>query len=205
MNLIQSELIKKGKNEFFNENQLSFFDDRFAFIKKVMNYDDDIHEIVTEKIFVGFTFSTPEIDKDFKRMFINRFLVAEIQGQTIEDFGNRVVYTTLSLSKYIENVYKNIDKFMNGQSESETSNSGTGLTDFRNLMSSLPQDNINLNVDDTILNYGDTNTINRTKNKNDGKSNTVSNTYNIDNLLKAQDIFIKILNEYDRRCFLQTW
>ena len=96
MNLIQSELIKKGKNEFFNENQLSFFDDRFAFIKKVMNYDDDIHVIVTEKIFVGFTFSTDEIDKDFKRMFINHFLVAEIQGQTIEDFGIRVVFTTLS-------------------------------------------------------------------------------------------------------------
>ncbi len=42
MDILRSELIKRGENEFINDGRLTFFDDKYAFIEKVAKFDDDV-------------------------------------------------------------------------------------------------------------------------------------------------------------------
>lgn len=53
MDILRSELIKKGENEFINNGRLTFFDNDYAFIEKVARFDDDVYNIVTSRFFGG--------------------------------------------------------------------------------------------------------------------------------------------------------
>lgn len=225
--IIKSELIKQGKNEFFNKenNNLVFFDDEFSFIKKIMSYDDDVSNIVNNKIFVNFVFSNIDLDDFFKRLFVFTFIKNEISSQTIESFIIDLLSITYKYKNYIEVVYNDYEKFLYSitenknnslsKSKMESNTNNESVIDNRNLTSDLPQDNVNLNVDDSVLNYANSNEI--SKNRNNDKSNqlsenevnTINNadsiTYNIDNLLKAKDLFKVVLNEYEKICFLHIF
>lgn len=201
MEVIQSELQKKGMSELFQNGKIVAFDDDFAFIKKAMKYDEDVHEVVTDFIFLGYEFSTSEIDKKFKKTFVNRFLNKQIEFQTIELFSSTLLSIIFSYEEHIEGIYSDMEKYFNAQSESETTNQGTSQSDSRYLASELPQNNINLNVDDTVLNYGNQNNISRNKNQDEGTSKTVSKQYNLESLLKAKTLIDDVFTEIERKCF----
>lgn len=201
MEVIQSELRKKGMNELFHNGKIVAFDDDFAFIKKAMKYDADVHEVVTDFIFLGYEFSTSEIDKKFKKTFVNRFLNKQIEFQTIELFSATLLSIIFSYEDHIESIYSDMEKYFNAQSESETTNQGTSQSDSRYLASELPQNTINLNVDDTVLNYGNQNNISRNKNQDEGSSKTVSKQYNLESLLKAKTLIDDVFTEIERKCF----
>ena len=82
--IIQSELINSGNSEFFNENQLTFFDKDYSFVQKIMRYDEDIQKICDDMFFGHISLNTKESDLKFKREFINRFYNREIGLQTVE-------------------------------------------------------------------------------------------------------------------------
>ena len=47
--LIQSELLKKGLNEFVDEDgNLIFFESEYQFTSKILSYDEDIKHIVND-------------------------------------------------------------------------------------------------------------------------------------------------------------
>lgn len=223
-NIIESELQKKGLNEFFNEGKITAFDKNFSLYHKMLAYDEDVSGIVTGVLFNGFTFSA-EVDTLFKKMFTQRFLNREINRQMVEDFTGKLLYTTFAYQTYIETVFTDLIAYANNESITTQNNvnhnvsvnvaDGTTISDGRQLESDLPQDNINLDVDNTILDYGNRNSISRNKNKNDQtntntsdgtQNNTnVASVKNLEVLIKSSGVLDELFNIYDKACFLQTW
>lgn len=221
MEIITSELQNKGHNEFVNNGLLSFNNQDYAFIQKVLRFDDDVEEIVTNQLFKGFRFNDKKVDKYFKQAFLTRFMEREIGRQTVEAFSSQVLYVTLTREDYIYTVFSSeMYKFLEQHSESvsedkgrgqentteqgnskqrqqskshdeyednshnthsdESHNNGQSTDDNRSANATLPQSEVNINVDNTSLNYADENTISRNKNTHEddntssGKSDTNS-------------------------------
>lgn len=244
---INSELGVMGQDEFIDkEGNLIFFDEDFQFIQKILKYDDDVHNIVTNKIFKGYALPNNNVDKFFKKSFIMRFLDREIGRQTIESFASQVLYVTLTHQEYIQTVFGseyqkyfeqhvdyNTDTIGNtveqstehgetkqtqenntkethsdnanethedhttethsdttNETHSDTSTTeGQSITDDRSAETTLPQSEVNINVNNDELSYADTNNISKNKgtsstdvdssgkseNKNTGNRNTDSN------------------------------
>lgn len=258
MEIIQSELQNKGYNEFINKGHLSFNDSEFAFIQKVLRYDEDVQKIVNNTIFKGFKFNDERVDQYFKEAFITRFMDREINRQTVEAFASQVLYVTLTREDYIYTVFSSeMLKFVEQHTETLSEDRGMGqensteqgqskerqqqkthddyednnTNDRRDANSTLPQSEVNINVDNTVLDYADTNNIGRDKghaegtkdgtldNINNGETDTKRNTqsentsnhealtktYLIDNLEKIKNMRDEIFDIYDKKCFLHIW
>lgn len=203
--ILHSELINVGKNEFFNDNQISFYDDKHAFIKKIMRLDDDVKKIIDMRFFQNIKLYENDSDKAFKQTFLNRFLNRQIAFQTVEVFSSQVVYVLLSRFEFINTLFNNLNEFVKNKHEAESTNESTDKTDSRQLFTTLPQDEVNLDVDNTQLRYGDENTISRNKNVGESSQNNVSTTHNLDNLIKTHYLIDEVFNDFDKKCFLQIW
>lgn len=204
MEIIQSELQNMGHDEFINKGHLTFNDSEFAFIQKVLRYDEDVQKIVNRVFFKGFRFNDERIDRYFKESFVTRFIDREIGRQTVEAFASQVLYVTLTREDYIYTVFgQEMQKYMEQHTETISEDRGKGLentteqgqtkqrtqdkthedyrddtnekyqdtsheedvsrTDNRSAEATLPQSEVNLNVDNTVLDYADTNNISRDK------------------------------------------
>lgn len=207
--IIRSELIRRGFSDFENKNKsrVIFYDDNGPFIKKCMNYDKDVDDIVTIKFFINNRLNNIEYDKKFKKLWLNRFLSHEIGFQTMERFASENTMCFLKLEDQIFNYYENFNKYLTG--DTDTTSSGTDIknSEMRNLESTLPQSEINLNVDDDILNYGDSNTLQKTKDDGVTTNKSITNNFAINNLEQAikLDYMQKILNKFEKKCFLKIW
>lgn len=209
MDILRSELIKKGENEFINNGRLTFFDNDFAFIEKVARFDDDVYNIVTSRFFGGRSYPDKAIDRNFKQAFTNRFMDRQIGRQTLEAFQSQVVTLYIQYAEYIYYTFGKLDNFIENKSTSETHSDeqSTNTSDYRGLEATLPQTEINLDVTDDDLNYADTNNINKRQDKGNSKanSNSENRTFNPDNLEKVFLMKERIMNKFDEKCFLQIW
>jgi len=230
MEIIQGELQRQGLNEMINDGNLTINDPSFAFIQKVLHFDDDVKSIVDNIIFKSFRFNDERIDRYFKEAFTLRFLDREIGRQTVEAFASLVLYETIiredyiytvfgnELYKYLENhVDFNSDEIQNQISEQNTSSNGKSVSDDREATSSLPQSEMNMNVDDDVLTFADDNTITKNKTTNEdetdsnsqrdttGNQKSLQKTYLMENLEKLYTIRERLLNDYDKKCFLHIW
>lgn len=203
--ILQSELIRSGKNEFMNGDQIVLFDDRFSFMKKIMHYDSDVELIVNEKFFIGQSLNNIEHDKKFKQAFIHRFLDRRINQQTLEIFANRVAYTFLTNEDYINRIYNDLDLYLSSKQTNTQRTVGTNVTDNRSAYSELPQDNVHLDVDSTVMTTAKDNTISRNKQRNDQENSTENNQYRLDDLLKINGLLDRVFDVFDKTCFMQTW
>ena len=203
LEILISELHLQGKNEFYNNNQLTFFDDKFAFMKKAMNYDDDVKKIVNEKFFVGVELASH--DDEFKRMFLNRFLNSEIICQTLDLFGSLCSYMLLENKRYLDSVYDNYDKFVTGEHTTTTNATNSNLHTNWNAYQELPQDEVNIDLNDDTFDFASTNGISLDKSQSDNQSDNLSKSYNVDNLLRLDNILDNVLTKFDRKCFLQVY
>lgn len=213
MEIIQGELQRNGFNEFVNDGKLTFDNQDFAFIQKVLRFDEDVKKIVDNVFFKGFHFNDERIDRYFKKAFTTRFLDREIGRQTVEAFASLVLYETIireeyiytvfgsELYKYLENHvdYKgevigntiedeiqnqineekqkqtseeNIDSTSNETYKEDTTSKGTNVSDNREATASLPQSEINMNVDNDVLTFADDNTITKNKTSTTDETNT---------------------------------
>lgn len=202
---INSELELIGQDEFIDsDGNLIIFNEEFQFIQKILKYDDDVHNVVTNKIFKGYKLSNDSVDRYFKKAFITRFLDREIGRQTIEAFTSQLLYVTLTHQEYIETVFgseyhkyfeqhvdyntdtvgntveqstehgetkqtQNTNTKDTHSDQSNTTHSDTSSTngqttsDDRSAEATLPQSEVNINVNNTELNYADTNNISKNK------------------------------------------
>lgn len=84
-------------------------------------------------------------------------------GNTIED----VIQNQTNEQKQNQNSEEKQNNKQNETDSRDTHSDSTNISDNRELTTSLPQSEVNLNVDNTQLAYGDTNTISKTKTTNE--------------------------------------
>lgn len=194
--IIASELEHRGFNEFKNQHRLTFNNSEYAFMQKMLYFDEDVKDIVDKKIFKGLTFNDEYIDRYFKESFTLKFLYREIGRQTLEAFVSQVLYVTITHEDYIYRIYgadfyKYIEQVTDTQStdigkalenaieqgqtkDTQKDNTKTDYEDYedtidksfkdnRSAESTLPQSKVNIDVDNTVLDYADTNNISRDK------------------------------------------
>lgn len=260
-NFIQSELIKKGLNEIVDANgNLIFFNEDAQFMTKIFSYDADISDIVN-KLFNGVGLPDTLHDQHFKKAFMFRFINRRINRQTIEAFKMELLSTFLVNQTYINRVYADLELFLlqtkqgenstknihqentknnttntNEQTNSQTNNQttdGTSTTDNRDAEATLPQNNVQLDVNSTVMTSANSNRIARNKQLNNqetvdvaegetvGTSETLSSgevlgtangdstsedkAYSLDELFKTNGLEEQIYNVFDRKCFMQIW
>ena len=205
MDIIQSELINDGHNEFVNNGEITFFDDEFSFIQKIMRFDSDVNVIVSRLFFKGITLENEQADKRFKKMFVNKFLNRRIGFQTVETFASQLIYTTLLNEDFLNEYFVNLDKYLSGENKTGTTNNATNTSDQRNLHSDLPQNQLNISLEDTVLDYASTNTINRNKSQDNSSNQSTATHYNLDNLERLNGLLELVFDDIDRRCFLHVY
>ena len=153
--IIQSELIKLGRNEFegkekqtsvFDFGTFDFYKDELQFTNKLFKYDDDI-KLIVNWLFNNFSLDDKQHDEHFKKMFIFKFLNRQIQKQTIESFKYDLSYVFLSKQDYINRIYKDADKYIHrlniaeSNANSESESNGTDSTIATSKSNSSNQDN----------------------------------------------------------------
>lgn len=209
----QSELIKKGFNEIEDEEgKLIYFEKEHQFIHKILSYDKDVKEILDE-LFYNHSLSELDHDQHFKKIFLYRFINRQINRQTIESFQLELLNTFLTNQDFINRVYQDLEKYLTNTSDSNQSNQqknlGTTTTDNRSANQDLAQNQVNLDINDSTMDYATDNQISRNKQTNqqdnDGTTTTENKSYQLDTLLKSNGLMEEILNNFDRKCFLQIW
>lgn len=200
--VVQSELIKLGRNEFEGkEKQTSVFDfgtfdyykDDVQFTRKIFKYDGDIKKVV-DNLFSYLSLDNEEHDSHFKKMFIFHFLNRQINKQTIEAFKYDLAYMFMSKKFYIESLYNDIEKYILNQTNSNATNESHSSTDNtdksndtsstdnmdRSATSDLPNSTLSFNLDDDT--FSNPSTADARKNRSvskgekKGESKTLSNT-----------------------------
>lgn len=239
---IASELYNEGKREFYNFGQLTMNDDRYAFIKKMMKFDDDVKQIVDKRFFLDFKLEDSKADENFKKTFLMKFMNREIGRQTIEAFASEVLYVLFSHEEYINIVFSDeVFKYLNNhvtnnaedigtQDNTESSNDNTNDNQFggkktsrHHANSTLPQNEVTLNVKDDELDFADTYDVDKnededfnirtteneaSKNANQNTTNnheSLSKTFNLYSLNELYDMKNKVMKEFDKNCFMQIW
>lgn len=207
--MIQTGLINNGLNEFVNKidgvEQITLHSDKFTFIRKVAQYDEDVQQVVNKMFFMNFKLANPQADLFFKHSFVTRFLDREIANQTVDLFANHLVGEVITDEVFITNLYENMAKYLSSDSNNDTnnetkSNGGNNSADI-----DLPQDNVNLDLHADKADYANENRIYRDFNNVVATGNTHGTNFNADVLDKISVQWDNLYNKYDKKLFLQVW
>lgn len=208
--IICSELINSGYNEFItqNRNQLTYYDKNARVISQINMYEkDEIIKACQNTIFYGLSFLN-NYRKRFEKEFINHFLTRNIKYQTYEVGRLQLVSFVFENLELIESIY-NAENLLLGKSQTTSTGKTTSETTNKNnsLYADLPQDNINMDVNNDTLDYASNNSINKSKSNGTSDSDNVSNSqsYNIDNLTKLYMFKSQLFNDLDKRLFSQLF
>ena len=209
MDIIQSELINNGLNEFVNKvdgtPQIISNNDKFTYIRKVAQYDEDVQAVVDRTFFMNFKFKNDTTDLFFKRSFITRFLDRQIANQTVDLFANHLVSFSILNEAYIDNLVTNFEKYLNGDSSTDTKNTSNEKDGHNDANITLPQDNVSLDLTKNTADYADTNDIYRAFADTVSTGNNHSNGYNADALDKMAEQWDNLMYRFDKKLFLQIW
>ena len=207
--IICSELINSGYNEFItqNRNQLTYYDKNARVISQINMYEkDEIIKACQNTIFYGLSFLNNR--KRFEKEFINHFLTRNIKYQTYEVARLQLVSFVFENLEIIESIY-NAENLLLGKSQTTSTGKTSSQTINKNnsLYADLPQDNVNMDVNNDTLDYASNNSINKSKSNGTSDSNNVSNSqsYNIDNLTKLYMFKAQLFNDLDKRLFSQLF
>lgn len=206
--ILRNEASKyKNWDDIFNNESGQFirYGATDALIYQVAQYSDMVAELCDHAFFSGYKLSDENADRFFKKMFVNRFLIREIGFQTVDIFRTRLIGLLLQYEQYIVNTYKNYDKMFIGHTESTTDQKGQGLNKQRYAHISLPQDNVNIDLNNDIAEYADINDLTNNSSNNSNNSKTVSDKFSPDVLAKLENVYQKVLDDFDRKLFLQVF
>lgn len=217
--LIKSELYIRGFDELVNEGKFTFYNEEYAFMKKVARFDEDVQKIIND-LFQNERLLDDEADKHFKRLFVTNFIDRSIKTQTVEMFSNRIVKTFMMNDEFINHVY-DINSFLTGETTSESDNENESKTIGsnnsenvnKNASANLPQSQSSFNINDDEIEYP--NEVNTSKNRDTssnesetnskGKNKTINRTYSLDNLAKIKGMLEVVFIDFDKNCFMQTF
>ena len=206
-NYIASELYYLDNPAYLSKdkNYINYFNNNY--MKKIQKFTPEVQKIVDENIFLFNALPDESSDLHFKKMFIHHFLGREIAFQSVELFSTKVASTFLTNYQVLDNYYTNLNSMLENNTENTTDSNGGTSNNQRSIISTVPQNRINLDLNNDTMDYADTNTIQKNTTENKGSNKSKSKSYKLDDLVKLQDasILVNILNEFDKKCFLQVW
>lgn len=200
---IKSELLNSGENEFVNNHQLTYFNNEFSFMHRIMEYDDKVDNILTENIFNNIRMEKKDNDYKFKKMFINKFLDRQFAYETVEKFSSMVTYCYLSNMDLISLTLDELENFATGGSITDVKRDNNSINNYRGAFIDTPGNEINLDLNNDTTTYATNNNITKNKIIDDEKSKTIVQNYDVNTLENTLHIMDKIFNMFDLKCFLQ--
>lgn len=206
--ILRNEASKyKDWDDIFNneDGQLIRYGATNALIYQVATYTDMVSDLCNHAFFSGYTLSDQKADRFFKKMFVNRFLHREIGFQTVDIFRTRLIGLLMQYEQYIVNTYQNYDKMFSGHGETTTKQNAEGLNKQRYAHVSLPQNNVNIDLNNDIAEYADINDLTNNSSNNSNNSNTVTDKFSPDVLAKLENVYQRLLDDFDRKLFLQVF
>lgn len=204
-NILHSELINMGKSEMFYNGRVVAFDDDHTFIKKVLKYDDDVELIVNSTFFLGLTLEDSDHDRKFKRQWVNKFLYYRPNFQTVESFASKVSYVFMNNEDFLNTYYSDLDSYLTGLSTSKGKGRSKSIDDSRTANSTLPQNLVNVDVDNTVLDYADDNIIVRSKSESESDNDNKSNRFDLNTLVDSRNLLEDVFLQFEKHCFINTW
>lgn len=205
--IIRHRMKIEGYDELTDKkgNHFVIFDDEQSFMRKIQRLDEHVKPHVDRLFFLGETLTTDVGDKAFKSMWLNTFLHREIAFQTVDLFASKTVGVFRVYEDFLNTYYSELMDYVNGLSESQSTEAGGQDTKHRRLMATLPQDVALMNVGDDRFEYPDENTAWNERQDKDNKSETQSTQKTLDELLKMRDALPEIIHAFDKQTFLQVW
>lgn len=223
--------LAKTHSEIQKDGQFVFMNPEDSFQYEIRTYTDEVHEIMMRDFFGGFSFAHSDIDRRFKKLFVNYFLDRNWLYETSDKMASAILATLMMEEDYINMLYDNIEYYLNGYRYSHTDThsegknnekSGTTRADesagkSRGLNADLPQSQVDISLENDDFAFasqvnasnnknsskGETKTDREGDNETDSNSTTISNDYDIEKLEKINGLLRKIVNRFDSYCFSQ--
>lgn len=202
------------ENDFFKNNQITFFSVDDSFITRLLKYEEPvIKDLCDWLIFGWFKFDeiideeNPEnntnINDYFKKMFITRFIDREIKFQTIDLFRHKCVYKMMSMKDYIELVLTDLKIFALNTKKYKAKSKDGSLDKNRNVFQDQPQNQINLDLTNDVFNFATNNGAGNSDHNGWKREKNVTEEYDPAKLKEIMNIIENIFKEFDRYLFLQ--
>lgn len=203
--IFQNNCISDMENDC--KNQITFFDENYSYFKKISNFNDETYKMLNKHFFKDNVLKSEKADREIKKIFFTRFFNREIGRQTFEIFLTELVHILYLYDDVLSFYYDNIEKYIATQKITKNNNSNENIVNNRSIFSTLPQENLNLDVNNDYMQYGDNNTISKTENLQKGVGENVLSDfdYNVIKNIINNNIIEKIFNKIDKKCFLQVW
>lgn len=171
---------------------------------KCVAYDEDVQAICNQFIFRGFSLANSDNDLELKKMILTRFLYRNMNYWNLFHFASKMVERLTVNQHWIELYFQHINDFMlsGGTSTSDVTSEDDGQ--LRGTYSSLPQNQVNLDVTNNDLAYADSNTINYTKDTGTQNTNSSKQDFNLETFQKAIHLMDNVLDDIEENCFLRV-
>lgn len=189
------EIYRSNNQIIFNQNNL---------MRKTLEYKDPkFIKILQDNLFYGT--STINQRERFEREFLQRFINRVIKYQTVDLFSTYLATFVSEYQELINYTYDKYDMLVTGQVDTVTNNNSTSTNKSNSIYSNLPQNQINMSLDNDTLDYADDNTITKSRATNSGTDNSTSSAYDIDALSKISALKEQIFKDMDRLLFSQIY
>ena len=205
LDLITAQASIDGYDAFFNPETNQLRENGDSLLTQIAEYTPFIQNVTNKVIFSGFNLSDKSTDNFFKQVFLNRFVNREIKFQTVDLFRSKLVNLMLTNNQWFCDTFKNFDDMFNGVSRSSQNAGQDQSGESRTAMSTLPQDNTELSLDDDNVAYADNTDYNKNKNHQTSHQSNNSFVANPSVVKQLDNVFNKKLDEFDRQLFLQIW
>ena len=156
-------------------NQITFYSKKDRLLSRLIAYskeDTDMLEVARYSIFYGLgDYLKEDVRHQFEHDFINRFINRRFNYQTYELVSAKLSSIVSSNADILNSVYDN--DFILGLSSGNSVTDSSANNRSNAINSSLPQDQVNMDLERELLEYADNNSINKSK---FNQKSTINNT-----------------------------
>lgn len=173
-------------------------------MRKTLEFQDPkFIKILQDNLFYGTR--TINQRERFEREFLQRFINRTIKFQTVDLFSSYLASFVSEYQELINYCYDKYDMLVTGQVDTVSNNNSTSTNKSNSIYSNLPQNQINMSLENDTLEYADDNTITKSRATNSGTDKSTSSAYDIDALNKISALKEQIFKDMDSLLFSQLY
>lgn len=205
--LLKQEYLRTFYSDLMDKerNQITFYNKKERVLSRLIAYskdDTDIIEVARYSIFYGLGYYLAEdVRHQFEHDFINRFINRRFNYQTYEIVSAKLSSIVSSNANILNSVYDN--EFILGLSNGNSVTDSSGNNRSNAINSSLPQDQVNMDLERELLEYADNNSINKSKFNQNSTTNNTNTKKSVEEVEKMLLLKEKIWLLIDKTLFTQ--